>query len=70
MAYVPPLSLTHFHRMKALLYVLIHRLEFELAVPKEEIIRQRAAVQRPIVRSEMEKGSQLPMLITEVHKRF
>ena len=56
--------------MKALLYVLIHRLEFELAVPKEEIIRQRAAVQRPIVRSEMEKGSQLPMLITEVHKRF
>ncbi|KAI0717342.1 cytochrome P450 [Fomitopsis betulina] len=49
--------------MKALLYVLIRAFEFELAVPKEEIVRQRAVVQRPIVRSEMEKGSQLPMLI-------
>lgn len=58
----------HGRRMKALLYVLIRTFEFELAVPKEEIVRQRAAVQRPIVRSEMEKGSQLPMLI-KVHKR-
>ncbi|TFY63024.1 hypothetical protein EVJ58_g3484 [Rhodofomes roseus] len=54
--------------MKALLFTLIRTFEFELALPKEEIVRQRAAIQRPIVRGEMEKGSQLPMLI-KVHKR-
>ncbi|KZT65611.1 cytochrome P450 [Daedalea quercina L-15889] len=55
--------------MKALLFTLIRTFEFELALPKEKIVRQRAAIQRPIVRGEMEKGSQLPMLI-KVHKHI
>ncbi|KAE9404971.1 cytochrome P450 [Gymnopus androsaceus JB14] len=49
--------------MKALLFVLIRGFEFELAVPREEIIKKSAIVQRPRVKSEPEKGSQLPLLV-------
>jgi len=49
--------------MKALIFTLIRAFEFELAVPADEIVRQSSNVQRPLVRSEKEKGGQLPMLI-------
>ncbi|KAH9838261.1 cytochrome P450 [Rhodofomes roseus] len=49
--------------MKALIFTLIRAFEFELAVPKEDVTRQNASVQRPILRSAMDKGSQLPMLL-------
>ncbi|KAE9404972.1 cytochrome P450 [Gymnopus androsaceus JB14] len=49
--------------MKALLFVLIRGFEFELAVPMEDIVKKSAIVQRPWVKSEPEKGSQLPLLV-------
>jgi len=47
--------------MKALLFTLVRAFEFELAVPKEEIIRKSMIVQRPLVASEKEKGNQMPL---------
>ncbi|KAK7038524.1 cytochrome P450 [Favolaschia claudopus] len=50
--------------LKALLFTLVRALEFELAVPKEDIGRIKApAVQLPFVRSEAGAGSQMPLLI-------
>ncbi|CCM00981.1 uncharacterized protein FIBRA_03029 [Fibroporia radiculosa] len=49
--------------MKALIFSLIRAFEFQPAVPYEAITRKLAIVQRPYVRGEMEKGSQLPLLI-------
>lgn len=53
--------------MKALIFALVRAFEFELAVPPEEIIKKSTAVQRPLVRSEMVKGCQLPLLIKPYH---
>jgi len=49
--------------MKALVFTLVRAFEFDLAVPVQEITNRPALVQRPFVRSEMEKGSQLPLLV-------
>ncbi|OCH90175.1 cytochrome P450 [Obba rivulosa] len=49
--------------MKALLFMLVRSFEFELAVPYEDITRKQQVVQRPLVKSEMEKGSQMPLLL-------
>lgn len=49
--------------MKALVFTLVRAFEFELAVPASEIIKKAAVVQRPLVKSEKEKGSQLPLLL-------
>ncbi|KAH9928291.1 cytochrome P450 [Fomitopsis serialis] len=54
--------------MKALIFTLIRAFEFELAVPQEDVVRQNAAVQRPILRNAMDKGSQLPMLVRPYQK--
>jgi len=54
--------------MKALLFVLIRAFEFELAVPSEDITRRSFIVQRPVVKSEMEKGNQLPLKLKVVQK--
>ncbi|EMD33504.1 hypothetical protein CERSUDRAFT_118078 [Gelatoporia subvermispora B] len=54
--------------MKALLFTLVRSFEFELAVPPEEIARQQRVVQRPMVKSEMEKGTQMPLIIRR-HQR-
>ncbi|KAH9910818.1 cytochrome P450 monooxygenase [Fomitopsis serialis] len=54
--------------MKALIFTLIRAFEFELAVPYEDVVRQNAAVQRPILRNAMDKGSQLPMLVRPYQK--
>ena len=54
--------------MKALLFVLLRAFEFELAVPVAEIQKKSAIVQRPLLRSAPEKGSQMPMIIRR-HKR-
>ena len=52
----------HF-RLKALLFALVRAFEFELAVPREDIVPMGLLVQRPTVRTEPDKGAQLPMLI-------
>ncbi|KAJ7053952.1 cytochrome P450 [Mycena amicta] len=53
--------------MKAILFTLIRRLEFDLGVPAEEIGTQATVlVQRPIVLSEVKKGNQLPLRVRAV----
>ncbi|PVG01510.1 cytochrome P450 [Serendipita vermifera] len=49
--------------MKALLFALIRNLEFDLAVPEEEIFKRSSIVTRPGVKSEMDKGNQMPLII-------
>ncbi|KAJ7096873.1 cytochrome P450 [Mycena epipterygia] len=49
--------------MKALLFVLIRALEFEMAVPEGGIGRTSTPVQRPVVLSEMDKGAQMPLVV-------
>ncbi|KIM28538.1 hypothetical protein M408DRAFT_16272 [Serendipita vermifera MAFF 305830] len=52
--------------MKALLVHLIRSFEFELAVDPKDITCKEMVVTRPFVKYEMEKGSQLPMIIRPV----
>ncbi|OBZ66432.1 hypothetical protein A0H81_13683 [Grifola frondosa] len=54
--------------MKALVFTLVRAFEYELAVPPEEIVSTVVIVQRPFLRSEMHKGSQLPLLV-KPHRR-
>ena len=58
---------THFafstRRLKAYLFTLVGEFEFELGVPPEEIIPVGSLLQRPNMRSESEKGAQLPLII-------
>ncbi|EED78315.1 predicted protein [Postia placenta Mad-698-R] len=54
--------------MKALIFALVRSFEFELAVPPEEVIKKSTPVQHPLVRSEMSKGGQLPLLIKPYHR--
>lgn len=49
--------------MKAILYTLIRAFEFELAVPAADIRSKQSVVSRPIVISEPDAGSQLPLLV-------
>jgi len=49
--------------MKALIFTLVRTFEFEPAVPADEIVTKVVLVQRPYVRSEMEKGCQMPLLV-------
>ena len=51
------------YRMKALIFTLVRAFEFELAVPVEDVQTKSAIVQRPILRSAPEAGSQMPLLI-------
>ncbi|KDQ54060.1 hypothetical protein JAAARDRAFT_160998 [Jaapia argillacea MUCL 33604] len=48
---------------KAILFTLLRSFEFELAVPKEDIIKKTSIVQRPIVTSEKEKKNQMPLFV-------
>ncbi|PVG01512.1 cytochrome P450 [Serendipita vermifera] len=49
--------------MKAILLQVMRAFEFELAVPKSEIGKTHMLVSRPMVKSEPEKGNQLPMIV-------
>lgn len=49
--------------MKALIFALVRSLEFEPAVPAQEIMKKIGLVQRPFVRSEMDKGTQMPLIV-------
>ncbi|KAF9265908.1 cytochrome P450 [Marasmius fiardii PR-910] len=49
--------------IKALLFTLVRAFEFELAVPVEDLGKKSSIVQRPFVRSEEKKGSQLPLIV-------
>ncbi|KAJ3838895.1 cytochrome P450 [Lentinula raphanica] len=47
--------------MKALLFVLVRKFEFDLAVSPDDVVGKSTIVQRPHLKSEPEKGSQLPL---------
>ena len=47
--------------MKVILFTLIRRFEFSLALPVEDIENRGLAISRPSVRGE--KGAQLPLLV-------
>ncbi|KAF7300112.1 hypothetical protein MKEN_01334400 [Mycena kentingensis (nom. inval.)] len=52
---------------KAILFTLIRAFKFSLAVPPEDMTKhENAIVQRPSVRSEKDKGAQLPLIIRRV----
>ncbi|KIM28539.1 hypothetical protein M408DRAFT_23591 [Serendipita vermifera MAFF 305830] len=54
--------------MKVLLLQLIRSFEFELAVDPADIIDVELIVSRPFVKYELEKGSQLPMIVRPVRQ--
>ncbi|KAF9265871.1 cytochrome P450 [Marasmius fiardii PR-910] len=49
--------------IKALLFTLVRAFEFELAVPKEDISTKILVVERPYVKSDDSKETQLPLLV-------
>ena len=55
-------------RMKALLFTLVRAYEFELEIPLDNIIWKTTIVPRPFIKSEMEKGSQLPLKLRPVKR--
>ena len=50
-------------RMKAILFMLIRTVEFELAVPAEKIVPIGSFLQRPALHNYKGEGTQLPLLI-------
>ncbi|KIM23167.1 hypothetical protein M408DRAFT_332466 [Serendipita vermifera MAFF 305830] len=52
--------------LKALLFQLIKNFRFDPAVPYGDVIRNELIVTRPQVKSERDKGAQLPLVITPV----
>ncbi|KAH9483655.1 Cytochrome P450 monooxygenase 169 [Psilocybe cubensis] len=54
--------------MKALLFTLIRAFEFELGVPKEDIIKKTSLVQRPLLKSDMAAGNQMPLILKPVSR--
>lgn len=51
------------HRMKALIFTLVRPFEYELAVKREDVIKKSSIVQRPLILSELENGSQMPLIL-------
>ena len=49
--------------MKAILFTLVRAFEFEPAVPPEDVQRRSTVVQRPVLRSAPDKGTQMPMFV-------
>ncbi|TCD65211.1 hypothetical protein EIP91_002958 [Steccherinum ochraceum] len=50
--------------MKAMMFTLIRAFEYELAVDPKDLIKKTAMiVQRPLVLSELESGSQMPLIV-------
>lgn len=55
------------NRTKILLHILMSSFVFRPAVAREDVARRlNAIVMKPIVKSEKDKGTQLPLLITPV----
>ena len=54
--------------MKALLFTLVRAFEFELAVPPSDIIKKEAVFQRPLVKSDLRAGTQLPLILKPIQR--
>ena len=63
------LLIARVNRMKALVFTLVRAFEFELAVPPADVRKTPMVVQRPILRSAPEQGSQMPLLVKR-HRRM
>jgi hypothetical protein len=53
-------------RTKIILHALVSAFGFELAVPKEEIAGRGGMVARPVLKSKLEEGGQLPLIVKRV----
>jgi len=53
---------------KALLFTLIRAFEFELAVPPSDLVKRSGLVQRPVVKSDVKAGNQMPMILKSVNR--
>ncbi|KAI0636104.1 cytochrome P450 [Trametes polyzona] len=51
------------HEMKVIVYTLLRTLDFELAVPEEDIGRSATVITRPMRKSDPDAGPQLPVII-------
>ncbi|PVG01509.1 cytochrome P450 [Serendipita vermifera] len=49
--------------MKAILFSLLRTFEFDLAVPEDDVIRLSSVTARPGLKSEKEKGYQIPLIV-------
>ncbi|KZT22892.1 cytochrome P450 [Neolentinus lepideus HHB14362 ss-1] len=49
--------------IKAILFTLLRSFKFELAVPKEDIVKRSAIVTRPVLRGDVENKTQMPLTI-------
>ena len=49
--------------MKALVFTLVRAFEFELAVPRSDIVGKATVVTRPLLRSAPEQGTQMPLYV-------
>lgn len=62
--YPSSVSPVHISRIKVFLFTFLRAFEFELAVPASEIKKQMSgAVHRPMIKSDPEAGSQLPLIV-------
>ncbi|KZS96686.1 cytochrome P450 [Sistotremastrum niveocremeum HHB9708] len=52
--------------MKALVFTLVRAFAFEMSDPSYEIVKRSAIVTRPLVKSQMEKGNQMPLKVTAI----
>ena len=55
-------------RMKALVFTLVRAFEFELAVPLDDVVQFGVFIQRPALRSQADKGPQLPLRVRPVKR--
>lgn len=64
------MKLTHLHlRMKAILFTVVRAFEFELAVSVKDIIKKTSIVQRPVLATDPNGDSQMPLLV-KLHNRL
>ncbi|CAA7265268.1 unnamed protein product [Cyclocybe aegerita] len=53
---------------KAILFTLVRAFEFELAVPADDIIKKATLVQRPMLKSDLNAGNQMPLRLKPVQR--
>lgn len=64
------MKLIHLHlRMKAILFTVVRAFEFELAVSVKDIIKKTSIVQRPVLATDPNGDSQMPLLV-KLHNRL
>ena len=52
-----------YSRMKAIIFTVVRAFELDLAVPAKDVIKNTSIVQRPVLATDPNRVSQLPLLI-------